>query len=100
MNNEQLLQQHVKDPGHSAKSVQVAGYSMHLTYVALHEMTWCMVVWCNTERSQFTHVESHMSAVSLLESGEQYYIKAINNIKHFEMKRQKYTNEEKMKEKL
>ena len=41
-----------------------------------------------------------MSAVSLLESGEQYYIKAINNIKHFEMKRQKYTNEEKMKEKL
>ena len=19
---------------------------MHLTYVALHEVTWCMVVWC------------------------------------------------------
>ena len=27
----------------------------------------------------FTHVESHASAVSLLESGEQCYIKAINN---------------------
>ena len=27
----------------------------------------------------FTHVESHASAVSLLESGEQRYIKAINN---------------------
>ena len=27
----------------------------------------------------FTHVESHASAVSLLESGEQSYIKAINN---------------------
>ena len=29
--------------------VQVAGYSqtrIHLTYVALHEVTWCMVVWC------------------------------------------------------
>ena len=26
----------------------------------------------------FTHVESHASAVSLLESGEQRYIKAIN----------------------
>ena len=43
-----LLQQHVKDPGHSAKAL-VAGYSYthtHLTYVALHEVTWCMVVWC------------------------------------------------------
>ena len=27
----------------------------------------------------FTHVESHASAVSILESGEQRYIKAINN---------------------
>ena len=27
----------------------------------------------------FTHVESHASAVSLLKSGEQRYIKAINN---------------------
>ena len=29
----------------------------------------------------FTHVESHASAVSLLNSGEQPYIKAINNYK-------------------
>ena len=29
----------------------------------------------------FTHVESHASAMSLLESGEQRYIKAINNNK-------------------
>ena len=90
---------------------------MHLTYVALHEVTWCMVVWCtqNAPRWQqfheapampalsvhhfggyskmrykkegkkeerkkkkkkskkkklVTHVESHASAVSLLESGE------------------------------
>ena len=65
-------------------------------YVALHEVTWCMVVWCtqNAPRRQqfhvapamqvhhfggysktrykklFTHVESHASALRLLESGE------------------------------
>ena len=68
---------------------------MHLTYVALHEVTWCMVVWyteraetaavsCDTSHASaastpliethykklFTHVESHASALSLLESGE------------------------------
>ena len=73
---------------------------MHLTYVALHEVTWCMVVWCtqNMPRQQqfhvapampahkyailvniiifniymklVIHVESHKSAVSLLKSGE------------------------------
>ena len=77
-------------------------------YVALHEGTWCMVVWYiqNAPRWQqlqvapamsalyahhfggyskmrykklFTHVESHASAVTLLESREQRYIKAINN---------------------
>ena len=76
--------------------------------MALHEVTWCTVVWCtqNAPRWQFflvapamlalyvhhfggdsktrykklfTHAESHASAVSLLESGEQRYIKAINN---------------------
>ena len=31
------------------------------------------------KKKLFTHVESHASAVSLLESGEQRYIKAINN---------------------
>ena len=78
---------------------QVTAQRIHLTYVALHEVTWCMVVWCaqNAPRWQqflvvpampalkyttsvdiqkmcykklFTHVESHASAVSLLESGE------------------------------
>ena len=73
-------------------------------YVALHEVTWCMVVWCTQNlrrdgcsfmwhqpcvskytnlvdikkkkkkkkryKKLFTHVESHASAVSLLESGE------------------------------
>ena len=32
--------------------VQMAGYSqthMHLMYVALHEVTWCMVVWCKQD---------------------------------------------------
>ena len=77
-------------------------------HVAFHEVTWCMVVWCTQNaprRQQFhvapaisrckytasldiqktrfknlvTHVESRASAVSLLESGEQCYIKAINN---------------------
>ena len=81
---------------------------MHLTYVALHEVTWCMFVWRaqNTLRRQqfhvapampalyvhhfsgyqkmrsekiLIHVESHASAVSLLKSGEQHYIKAISN---------------------
>ena len=45
-----LPQKQVKDRNHSAKSARVAGYSqvrMHyLTYVALHEVTWYMVVWC------------------------------------------------------
>ena len=78
-------------------------------YVALHEVTWCMVVWCTQNLHQddssfmwhqscqhckyttsvdvkkmrdkklVTHVESHVSTVSLLESGEQHCIKAINN---------------------
>ena len=80
---------------------------MHLTYVALHEITWCMIVWCtqNAPRCQqfhvapailapyvrhfgrysetrykklVTRVESHASAVGLLESGKQRYIKAIS----------------------
>ena len=31
---------------------------MHLTYVALHEVTWCMIVWCtsNVRRWQQFHV--------------------------------------------
>ena len=75
---------------------------MHMTYMALHEVTWCMVVCCTQNaprRQQFydvapamsallsttirwilkkekkrrykelvIHVESHASAVSLLES--------------------------------
>ena len=81
---------------------------MHPTYVALHEVTWCMVVWRtqNVPRCQqfhvvpamsalwvhhfggysktshkklFTHAESQVSAMSLLEGGEQRHIKAINN---------------------
>ena len=77
-------------------------------YVALHEVRWCMVVWCtqNVSTWQQFHVvpampalqvhhfgeysqtrykkliaivESHASAVSLRESGEQRYIKTINN---------------------
>ena len=77
-------------------------------YIALHEVTWSMVVWCtqNMLRQQrchvaaamsvlcihhfgeysktlykmlVTHVEPHASTVSLLESGEQHHIKAINN---------------------
>ena len=76
-------------------------------HAALHEVTWSMVVWCTQNalrRQQFhvapamlalyiyhfggylkmcykklvTDVESHASAVSLLESREQRYIKAIN----------------------
>ena len=79
---------------------------MHLTYVALHEVRWCVVVlrrdvssfmWhqpcqrCNwvhhfggylktRYKKLFTHVKSHASAMSLLESGEQRYIKAITII--------------------
>ena len=69
---------------------------MHLTYVALHEVTWSMVVGCtqnlrrddssfmwhqpcqrhkyttlvDIQKKLVTHVEPHASAVSLLESGE------------------------------
>ena len=108
-----LRQQHVKDPGHSAKS---AGGRMqlkrHAPYVCgFHEVTWCMVVWCTQnapetaavpcgtshanavstyttsvdiqkraiKKKLFTHAESYTSAVSLLERGEQRYIKAINS---------------------
>ena len=83
---------------------------MHVTYVALHEVIWCMVVWCtlNLRRDGSSFMwhqscqrcknttsvdiekraiksysliitESHTSAVNLLESGEQRYIKTINN---------------------
>ena len=38
----------------------------------------------------FTHAESHVSAVSLLESGEEHYIKAINNNICFLVQRQQY----------
>ena len=46
-----LPQQHVKDPGHSAKSaggrLQLNAHTPYVnTYVALHEVTWRMVVWC------------------------------------------------------
>ena len=34
------------------------------------------------EKKLLTHVESHASAVSLLESGEQRYIKATNTHRH------------------
>ena len=48
--------------------VQVAGYGltrMHLTYVALHEVTWFMVVWCtqNAPRRQQFYVAPAMSAL-------------------------------------
>ena len=38
---------------------------MHLTYVALHELTWCMVVWCtqNAPRWQQFHVAPAMPAL-------------------------------------
>ena len=47
--------------------VQMAGYSqthMHLMYVALHEVTWCMVVCYtqNTPRRQQFHVAPAMPA--------------------------------------
>ena len=82
--------------------------------LALHEVTWCMVVGCTQnlrrdgsslmwhqpcQRCKYTtsvdiqkrairsylhiYAESHASAVSLLESGEQRYIKAINNNNNF-----------------
>ena len=77
-------------------------------YVALRKVTWSMVVWCIQDlrqdgcsfmwhqpcqrctyttsvdipkramKKRFTHVEPLASAESLLESGEQRWIKAIN----------------------
>ena len=39
---------------------------MHLTYVALHEVTWCMAVWCtqNMQTAAVSCGTSHASAVS------------------------------------
>ena len=38
---------------------------MHLSYVALHEVTWCTVVWCtqNAPRRQQLHVKPAMPAL-------------------------------------
>ena len=38
---------------------------MHITYVALHEVTWYMVVWCtqNAPRRQQFHVAPAMPAL-------------------------------------
>ena len=40
---------------------------MHLTYVALHEVTWCLVVWCtqNAQRWQQFHVALTMPALQV-----------------------------------
>ena len=82
---------------------------MHITYVAFHEVTWCMVyteraetvaVLCATNHASavstplrwifktapgieklVSRVKLHASAVSLFESGEQRCVKAINNIR-------------------
>ena len=80
-------------------SMNVCYFRIRSAYVALHEVAWCMVVWCtqnSTRRQQFhvapamsalyvhhfdgysktrykklvTHVESHASTMNLLESGE------------------------------
>ena len=62
-----LPQQHVKDPGHSAKSadgrLQLNAHAPNV-YVALHEVTWCMVVWYIQEapRRRKIHVAPAMPA--------------------------------------
>ena len=44
-----LLQQHVKNPGHSAKSadgwLQLNMYALYVCGFVLSEVIWCMVVW-------------------------------------------------------
>ena len=92
--------------------MQVAGYSktrIHLTYVDLHEVTWCIVVWCTQnlrrdgssfmwhqpcQRCKYTTsvdfqkrraIKSYSLMRSLLESGEQRYIKAIIIIKKYKV---------------
>ena len=60
---------------------------MHFTYVALHEVTWYMVVWCTQKLHRdgcsfiklVTHVEPHASAVSMLKGAENSAIQAIIN---------------------
>ena len=65
-----LPQQHVKDPGHSAKSaggrLQLNMHTPYInTYVALHEVTRCMVVWHtqNAPRRLQFHVAPAMPAL-------------------------------------
>ena len=64
-----LPQWHIKDPGHSAKSaggrLQLNTHAPYIyMHMALHEVTWCMVVWCtqNMLRWQF-HVAPAMPAL-------------------------------------
>ena len=65
-----LPQSHVKDPGHSAKSaggrLQV-NTCIHLMYVALHGVTWCMLYGVHRTFAETAAVScgtSHASAVS------------------------------------
>ena len=61
-----LPQLQVKDPGHSAKSVDDRlQLNTPLTCVALHKVTRCMVVWCtqNVPRRQQFHVAPAMPAL-------------------------------------
>ena len=45
---------------------------MHLTYVTLHEVIWCMVVWCtqNAPRWQQFHVAPAMPSLQVHHVGE------------------------------
>ena len=45
--------------------ISAGAAGVHLTYVALHEVAWCMVVWCtqNAPRWQQFHVAPAMPAL-------------------------------------
>ena len=110
-----LPQQHVKDPGHSAKSVggrlqlntnapYVCGFAwsdmvhgcIHGVYKTRRNGSnfMCHQPWQHfggysktRYKKLFIHVESHSSVVSLLGSGEQRHIKAIINSNNYNNKK-------------
>ena len=62
-----------------AETAAVSCGTSHVSAVST-SLRWIYIY--KTYKKLVTHIESHVSAVSLIESGEQRYINAINNNNH------------------
>ena len=45
---------------------------MHLTYVAVHEVTWCMVVWCTQNAPTDGSSSVHVAPAAMLAAASTY----------------------------